>query len=200
MDTKKLANAFRRSGWVLESSRLAAFGLHPRDVAELVRSGVIERVSRGLYVWRDADLTEKHSWILVQRIAPRAVFCLLSALSFHELTTQLPREVWIAIDPRTDSVPRRRPQVGLRVMKFTGPAFSAGIEVHRHAGVGLRVYSVAKTVADCFKYRNKVGLDVALEALREGWREKRFTVDELMRMADVCRVANVIRPYMEALL
>src|SRR5262249_46839841 len=125
------------------------------------------------------------------------VVCLLSALQFHGLTTQLPAEVWLALERGT-----RRPkeeQLPLRVVFFSGPAFSHGVEEHEVEGVPIKVYSPAKTVADCFKYRNKIGLDVALEALRECWRQKRCTMDDLWRSARVCRVANVIRPYLESL-
>lgn len=123
--------------------------------------------------------------------------CLLSALQFHELTTQAPFEVWITVK-RGTALPDS-PAVPLRVFRSSGPAYRAGIERYRLKGVTIRVYSIAKTVADCFKYRNKIGMDVALEALREGSRKHKFTVDELMRYARVCRVANIIRPYAEAI-
>jgi predicted transcriptional regulator of viral defense system len=123
--------------------------------------------------------------------------CLLSALSFHQIGTQLPHQVWLAI-----AVKARRPRVDhppLRIVRFSGVALLSGIEQHSIEGVDVRVYSLAKTVADCFKYRNKTGLDVALEALRESWRERRFTMDEIQKYASVCRVANVMRPYLESL-
>ena len=119
------------------------------------------------------------------------------ALRFHELTTQAPAEVWIALAEKA-----RKPKLDyprLRVARFSGPALTEGIETHRLEGVEVRVYSAAKTVADCFKYRNKVGLDVALEALREGWRARRFTMEEIFRFARICRVEKVMRPYLEGL-
>jgi predicted transcriptional regulator of viral defense system len=128
---------------------------------------------------------------------PRGIICLLSALRFHGLTTQAPFEVWIAIDvkawhPKVDNLP-------LRVVRFSGEALAAGIEEHVIEQVHVRIYGAAKTVADCFKYRNKIGLDVALEALRDCWRLRRATMDELWTYAKVCRVANVMRPYLEAI-
>jgi len=125
------------------------------------------------------------------------VVCLLSALRFHDLTTQAPFEVWLAIEnkalaPRLDYPP-------LRIVRFSGPALTEGVEEHLVDGVTVRVTGVAKTVADCFKYRNKIGLDVALEALREAWRAKRMTSDDLWYYAKVCRVANVMRPYLDSL-
>jgi len=128
---------------------------------------------------------------------PQSVICLLSALRFHGLTTQAPFEIWIAVDrrawrPRIDYPP-------IRVLRFSGRALTEGIETHTIGGVKVHVYSPAKTVADCFKYRNKFGLDVALEALRDVWRAKRATIDELLRCARICRVEGVMRPYLESL-
>jgi predicted transcriptional regulator of viral defense system len=128
---------------------------------------------------------------------PKGVVCLLSALRFHNLTTQAPFEIWMAIDrkarlPKVEGVP-------LRLVRFSGEALTEGVEHHMIEGVEVRVYSPAKTIVDCFKYRNKIGLDVALEALRECRRERRCTMDDLWRFARICRVANVMRPYMEAL-
>jgi predicted transcriptional regulator of viral defense system len=125
------------------------------------------------------------------------VFCLLSALRFHDLTTQSPHDVWIAIGPKA-----WRPRVDgpkIRVFRFSGAALTEGVETHTIEGVTVKVYGVAKTVADCFKFRNKVGLDVALEALRESWRERRASMDDLWLYAKVCRVSNVMRPYLEGL-
>jgi predicted transcriptional regulator of viral defense system len=130
---------------------------------------------------------------------PGGVICLLSALRYHDLTTQAPFEVWIAVE-HSAYVPRDRgAAVPLRIVYFSGAAFTAGIEKHMINGVQARIYSPAKTVADCFKYRNKIGLDVALEALHETWRERQATMDELWRYAKVCRVANVMRPYLISL-
>jgi predicted transcriptional regulator of viral defense system len=133
----------------------------------------------------------------VARRVPRGVVCLLSALLFHRLTTQLPSDVWLALPPKA-----RRPKaapVSLRLVHVSGKALTAGVEEHEIEKVRVKIYSPAKTVADCFKFRNKVGQDVALEALRECWRERKATMDELWRYAKICRVANVMRPYLESL-
>ena len=162
-----------------------------------MRAGALERVARGRYRLPDAPITEHHGFALVAAAVPKAVICLLSALSFHQIGTQLPHEVWIALDRRS-----RRPSLAyprLRVHRFGGNALTEGIETHRIEGETVRVTTVAKTIADVFKYRNKVGLDVALEALREAWRARRFTMDEIHRYARICRVERVMRPYIEAL-
>ena len=174
-----------------------AAGVHPEVLSRLVRHGELERVARGRYRKADAPITQDHGLAVVAAASPRAVVCLLSALAFHGVGTQLPAEVWVAL-PR----PSRRPALKwptLRVVFFTGSSFTAGIETHRIEGQSVRVYSVAKTLADVFKYRNKLGLDVALEALREAWRARRFTMQEIERHARVCRVERVLRPYLESL-
>jgi predicted transcriptional regulator of viral defense system len=142
-------------------------------------------------------VTEFHSLEEACKRVPHGIVCLLSALRFHGLTTQAPFEVWLAIDRKA-----RLPRLGalpLRIVRFSGRALKEGVEEHRIEGVPVKTYNPAKTVADCFKYRNKIGLDVALEALRDCRRQRKCTNDELWRYAKVCRVANVMRPYMEAL-
>jgi len=124
------------------------------------------------------------------------VICLLSALNFHHLTTQLPFEIWIVIENKAWATKGK--QIPLRFVRFSGDAFTAGVEEHVIQGLPVKVYDAAKTVADCFKYRHKIGLDVALEALRDGLRQRQFTVDQLWRYAGICRVQNVMRPYLEA--
>jgi predicted transcriptional regulator of viral defense system len=177
---------------------LVAENISGQYLAVLQARGVIERVSRGLYRLPDARLSIHVSLAEVAQRIPHAVVCLLSALRFHGLTTQAPLEVWIAIAPKAH-IPRAA-GVALRVMRFSGPALSSGIEEHSVDGVTVRVYSPAKTVADCFKYRNKIGLDVALEALRDCWQQRRCTMDQLWEYGRICRVANVMRPYLESLI
>lgn len=181
--------------------------IRPRDLHErglptvaltrLVRQGLLQRVGRGLYAIPDRSVSEHGVLAEVARKHPQAIVCLLSALRFHDLTTQSPFEVWLAIPnkaraPRMDYPP-------LRIVRFSGAALTEGIEVRTIDGVPVRMTNVARTVADCFKFRNKIGLDVALEALHETWRGKRANMDELWRFAALCRVANVMRPYMESL-
>lgn len=166
-------------------------------LSRLVASGRLVQIARGLYALPRHSRSKQHQLAQIAARSPHGVFCLLTALQFHELTTQSPHEIWLAIPnkarpPKVDYPP-------LRVVRFSGQALARGVETHVVDGATIRVYSVAKTVADCFKYRNKIGLDVALEALREARREKRATNDELWRYAKICRVANVMRPYMESI-
>ena len=193
---KILKLARRRQG--VTAREIAAAGLHRQVLTRLVEAHQLERVVRGVYRIPDQPFTEHHGLALVSSSIPHGVICLLSALQFHQLGTQLPSEVWIAIDRRA-----RRPALKyppLRVLRFSGAALSKGIETHRIEGQTVRVYNITKTLADCFKYRHKIGIDVVLEALREAWRSRRFTMEELDRYAAICRVQRVMRPYLEALL
>lgn len=191
----KLARKVIRKHGIARSRELEAAGLARSQLARLLADGSLMRVARGLYALPERSPDANESLIVVARRAPKAIFCLLTALRFHELTTQAPFEVWIAIGPK-DRVPRLDwPQ--LRVVRFSGASQEAGIETHVVDGVPMRVTGVARTVADCFKYRNKFGLDVAMESLREAWNERRTSMDELWRYAQVARVHNVMRPYME---
>ena len=181
--------------------------IRPRDLTErglptvaltrLVRQGRLQRVGRGLYALPDRPVSEHNTLAEVARKHPQAIVCLLSALRFHDLTTQSPFEVWLAIPNKAPSPKMDYPP--LRIVRFSGAALTEGIEERVIDGVLVRVTNVARTVADCFKFRKKIGLDVALEALQEGWRAKRLSMDELWRYATLCRVANVMRPYMESL-
>ena len=189
--------AFVREQGVVRSRDIERLGVSREYLRRLTLNGVVERIGRGLYTLPDAEPSENRSVVEAARLVPRGVVCLLSALQFHQLTTQLPREVWLAVDrrawkPISDGPP-------LRIVKFSGRALTEGVERHRIEGTLVRIYCPAKTIADCFKYRNKIGLDVALEALRDGWRERKATMDDLWRYAKVCRVANVMRPYLESL-
>lgn len=182
---------------VVRSRDLAALGISRNRLRKLVASGELRRVARGVYVAADHDLTEKHSLAVACTLVPHGVVCLLSALVFHGLTVQNPWEVWLAIDPWARKPAQSSPP--LRIVRFSGEALTHGVETHEIEGASVKVYSVAKTIADLFKYRNKVGLDVALEALREAVRTRRATMDEVLRAAQVCRVEKVMRPYLEGL-
>lgn len=181
--------------------------IRPRDLTErglptvaltrLVRQGRLQRVGRGLYALPDRPVSEHNALAEVARKHPQAIVCLLSALRFHDLTTQSPFEVWLAIPNKARAPKMDYPP--LRIVRFSGEALNVGVEDHVIDGVPVRVTSVARTVADCFKFRNKIGLDVALEALKEAWRAKRVSMDELWQYATLCRVTNVMRPYMESL-
>lgn len=174
-----------------------AAGLSRTALSRLVAAGTLERVGRGLYAPANAKVTQHHTLVEAAKRVPLGVVCLLSALRFHGLTTQNPHEVWIAID-----VKARKPVAAwppLRIVRFSGEALTYGVERQVLEGVEVCMTSREKTVADCFKYRNKIGLDVALDALREYLRAKRRSVDALVRAAEVCRVAKVMRPYLEGI-
>jgi predicted transcriptional regulator of viral defense system len=182
---------------VLRIKDLTERGIHPEHARRLCAKGLLLRFGRGIYMPVDTDFSENVSLAQVFKWVPRGVVCLLSALRFHEIGTQLPFEVWLALERGC-----ARPRLGsprLRVVWFSGAAFREGVETHLIDGVQVRIYNPAKTIADCFKFRNKVGLDVALEALRECLRDRKATVTELTRYAKTCRVWNVMRPYVEAM-
>jgi predicted transcriptional regulator of viral defense system len=180
---------------IVRARDLAGRGIAREHLIRLLRRGVLTRAARGIYMLAGAPVTEQHGLALAGKQAPNAVVCLLSALQFHGLTTQQPHEVWIAV-----GVKARKPVItwpAVRVVRFSGAALTEGVESHQIESVPVRVYSIAKTVADCFKYRRKIGTDVAIEALRDALR-KRVSVDTIYRFARICRVANVIRPYLES--
>ena len=186
----------RKSG-IVRTRDVIARGIHPEYLRRLCAKGELVRASRGMYALPGKDLGEKHTLAEVCKRIPHGVACLLSALSFHEIGTQNPHQVWIAIDskawlPKANDLP-------IRVARFSGKALTEGVEEHDVQGVTVRVYCPAKTVADCFRYRNKIGLDVALEALRDSWRKRLVTMDDLWRYAKVCRMTQVMRPYLETL-
>jgi predicted transcriptional regulator of viral defense system len=181
--------------------------LRPRDLDQhrlpretlrrLYEAGRLDRRGRGLYVLADAAPSEHAVLAAASARVPHAVVCLLSALRYHGLTTQNPPDLWLAIDRKARAPVER--DLPLRVVRFSGPARTAGVERHLLDGVRVPIYSVAKTVADCFKYRRKIGVDIAIEALRDCWRQRRCSVDDLWTYAAVCRVTNVMRPYLEAI-
>jgi len=192
--TLKLA----RRGQGVGTRELAERGIHRQVLSRLVAAGELERVARGLYRLPERPLTEHDGLAIACAAVPQGVICLLSALQYHGIGTQLPSQVWIAVDRRARRPALKHPP--LRVVRYTGAALTEGVGSHRLKGRTVRVYGVAKTLADCFKYRHKIGLDVALEALREAWRARRFTMDELDRYAGICRVRRVMRPYLEAII
>jgi len=181
--------------------------IRPRDLKEhglpkdylyvLAQEGVIERIGRGLYQWPNKDLGRHHSLVEVSKLAPKAVVALLSALNYHNMTTQNPHQIWLAIDRKA-----WRPEISyppVRFVTMSAESLHSGVETHSIEGVSIKVFNPAKTVVDCFKYRSKVGLDVALDALREGWSARKFTMDELQTYAKICRVQKVMQPYLESL-
>jgi predicted transcriptional regulator of viral defense system len=182
---------------LLRASDLNAINAPRVVLTRLTTAGQLEKIGCGIYRLPDAPGSEHESLATIATKVPHAVFCLLTALQFHELTTQLPRQVWIAM-PRGSHTPRLD-YPPIKMVQFTGEAHTAGVEEFERDGAKLRVYGVAKTVADCFKHRNKIGLDVALEALKDARARNMATVDDIWRFAKTCRVANVMRPYLESI-
>lgn len=190
---------------ILRTRDLSGKGIPRVTLTRLERAGLLTRISRGMYMLPEADITEHHGLALAIRQVPQGVICLLSALVFHELTTQNPPEVWLAIGRKA-----RTPNPGyppLRVVRFSAEALRQGVQIHRLEGVQVPVTSPARTIADCFAYRNKIGLDVALEALREYLRRSRlrqgkaagYRIDALAEAAKTARVWSIMRPYLDAL-
>ncbi len=189
---------FKKHGGILRTAQALRVGIHPGTLYAMRDSGALEVVSRGVYRLADSSPLGNPDLVTVATRVPGGVICLISALAFHELTTQIPHEVHVALargaeEPRLDQPP-------IKTYRFTGEAFTEGVETHEIDGVSVRIYSPEKTLADCFKFRSKVGIDTAVEAVRS-YRERRTVkVDDLMRYAAICRVQKIIRPYLEALL
>jgi predicted transcriptional regulator of viral defense system len=180
---------------IKRSKDLEAQGLSRTTIARLVQRGELERIARGVYADPNMAASARKRLAEIALLAPHASICLLSALEYHNLTTQLPFETWIAVPARS-----HKPKLdGVRVHFFDAAHFDLGLETVVIDGVPVRISNLARTIADCFKYRHKIGLDVALEALKQGFTEKRFSSDELWRMAKANRVQNVITPYLEML-
>jgi len=182
---------------VMRSTQIFAQGIQPRTLYQMRDDGLLVQEGRGLYrladeqIWRDPDLA------LVSLRIPKGVICLISALYFHQVTTQIPHEVYVAL-PKDSEKPRiQHPPT--RFFRISPEPFKAGIEKYTIDNVDVKVYSVAKTIADCFKFRNKIGMDVALEALQEGLRQKRCAPEQILRFARINRVERIMLPYLEAL-
>lgn len=194
--TEQILKLIRISG-VVSTAEVRSHGIHHEYLRQMCGRGEIVRVGRGLYSLPNPDVTINYGLMLATKTVSRGVICLLSALRFHEIGTQAPHEVWIALDRRAARPRIRHPK--MRIVRFSGMALTEGIDEHMIEGVQTRIYNPAKTVADCFKYRNKIGLDVALEALREVLRDRKCSIDELWKYAKICRVTNIMRPYIEAI-
>ena len=193
--TEQILELARSSG-VLSTAEVRSQGIHHEYLRLMCAKGELVRVGRGLYSLPDAEVTAHHGLAQAAKAVPKGVVCLLSALRFLEIGTQAPHEVWIALDRRAARPRAKHPKT--RIVRFSGQALTEGVEEHTIEGVQVRIYDPAKTVVDCFKYRNKIGLDVALEALREVLRGRKCSIDELWKYAKICRVTKTMRPYMEA--
>ncbi|MFZ1984292.1 MAG: type IV toxin-antitoxin system AbiEi family antitoxin domain-containing protein [Desulfatitalea sp.] len=185
-----------RTKGIIRAEDVEAMGISRNYLYRMHKEGLLDKSAVGLYTLPEAPVTENSSLAEVAKKLHQAVVCLISALSYHEITTQIPHEIWLTI-PRGSW----RPDVEYPPLNLTyvsGPAYSFGIQEYVINGVAVKIYSPAKTVADCFKFRNKVGLDVAIEALREAWRSRKVTMDELVEAAGIDRVSKIMRPYLEA--
>jgi predicted transcriptional regulator of viral defense system len=193
--------AYARTHGVFRPRDVAAFGVHPEDIRRLHRKGLLRRLGRGLYELGDSEPDPNQSLIEICTLAPQGVVCLLSALRVHEIGTQLPHKLWLAIPGKAN-----RPRIdfqAIEIIRLTGRMYHLGIEERTMPSGSFRVYGIAKTVVDCFRFRNKIGLDVAVEALREVMfhrRRYKVTVSDLYELARECRIASVMIPYMEALI
>lgn len=189
---------FRKHGGQLRMSDAIGYGISRYTLYKMRDNGVVEQISRGLYRLVDLPSISNPDLVTVSLRYPNAVICLISALSFHGITTQIPHEVSVAISrksriPSLDSPP-------VRAYKFSDETFTSGIEKHLIDGVSVQIYSPEKTLADCFKYRNKLGMDIVLEALKFYRSQRKYNLDMLLKYARVCRVEKVMKPYLEAML
>ena len=194
--TEKLLDLVQRTR-IVRPYDLDAAGIPRNYLSRLAHRGELRKLERGLYTAVALPASEHTSLLEVSRRVPKAVICLLSALWFHEIGTQAPHELWIAIDVKAWTPKISSPAV--RIVRFSGEALRFGVQEKEISGGMIRVFSPAKTVADCFKFRHKIGMDVALEALREAYRQKKASMNDLWEAAKVCRVANVMKPYLESL-
>ena len=197
MDRKAHVLKIAKRKGVIRASDLKTLGISRNYLYSLNREGKLQKLARGLYELPDNQITEHSTLIEVMKRVPNAVVSLISALNFYDLTTQLPHEIWI-------TVPRGawRPKIEYPSLNLTYASmdiYSYGIRKIKINGVEIRVYSPAKTIADCFKFRNKIGLDIAIEALKKAWESKKVSMDELTKAARVCKVAKIIQPYLEAI-
>lgn len=195
---EEATEVFKKHGGVLRTAQALRSGIHPRTLYAMRDSGLLERVSRGVYRLAGSPPLGNPDLVTVATRIPGGVICLISALSFHELTTQIPHEVHVALPSGAEEPRLEHPPI--RTYRFTGESFTEGIETHDVDGVGVRIYSPEKTLADCFKFRNRIGLDTAVEALRSYRERGNIKVDELMRYASICRVKKILQPYLEAIL
>ena len=196
-NTQKVLALARKRG-IIRVQDLKNEEIHPEYLRRLVSQGLLIKTGRGLYIEPNADIPVHHSLAQISKWIPHGVVCLLSALQFHNLGTQNPFEVWLALDRKAAHPRIKYPP--LRIVRFSGDSLSRGIEEHKIGNMSVKVYKPAKTVADCFKFRNKVGLDVAIEALKDCLKQHKCTNDELWGYSKVCRVSNVMRPYLESMI
>lgn len=194
---KVILEALFKKKSVLKLKEIKDHGIHPEYIRRMIIKGQIIRVGHGIYMKPDTEITAYHSLVEVSKQISIGVICLLSALQYHEIGTQLPSEIWLGI-PRKTAIPRIKNH-SVKIITYSKKSFYEGIDEHIIEGVVVKIYNPAKTVADCFKYRNKAGLDVALEVLKDVVKNKICNIDDLWKYAGICRVRNIMKPYLEAL-
>jgi predicted transcriptional regulator of viral defense system len=192
---KRIAEFIKQNG-VMRPCDLKSMGISDNYLLRLAQKGTLEKIGRGVYSFPNAMQNESRQLVEISARVPHSVICLISALQFHQLTTQAPSETWIALKSQSWKPKIEYPPI--HVVWFSNSAFQFGIEEHYIENALVRVYSCAKTIADCFKYRNKIGLDVAIEALRDALRNRKATIDQIWQAAKICRVAKIMRPFLEA--
>ena len=198
----KAKEIFKTAGGILKTTQARRLGIHTRTLYAMRDAGIIEKVSRGVYRLADLPPLSNPDLATVAMRSPKGVICLISALSFHEITTQIPHEVYLAI-PRTKNNVSQAPRIDfppVRTFHFMGKSFTEGIQEHMIDNVPVKIYNQEKTIADCFKYRNKIGLETTLEALKFYRRKREFNVNKIMYYAEICRVKRIMKPYLEALI
>lgn len=196
--TEELINFFKRNSGIVKFSAILRAGFHPDSLKALEKENKVEKVVRGLYRLADYDFGEYPDLVIASFQAPRGVICLVSALSFHEATAEVPKYVDIAIPRGTHAYRIKYPPV--HFYRFDSKAWEAGIEEHTIEGYKIKVYNLAKTIADCFKFRSKIGMNVARESLKIAITEKNITPNQIMQYAKICRVDSIIKPILEAML
>ncbi|PAU95405.1 transcriptional regulator [Aliifodinibius salipaludis] len=190
-------NVFKKHGGILRTSEALDEGIYRRTLYHMEEKGFLTKLERGVYKLSDTDMLSNPDLAIVAKKIPKAKLCLVSALDFHEMTTEIPHKVHIALprtsrDPKLDHPP-------IKVYRFSGKSLTEGVKEHEVDGIKVQIYNPAKTIADCFKFRNKIGLDIAIEALKDGMRENKTSFNDIERFANICRVQNVIRPYAETI-
>jgi predicted transcriptional regulator of viral defense system len=189
---------FQENNSMMRTRDAITAGIHSDTLYSMRQRGIIEQVSRGLYRLTDGAIPDNPDIVTVSMKIPGGVICLISALSFYELTLQIPHEVYVALLKGAEQPRLEYPPV--RIFRFTGDAFSQGIEIKQIDNIPVKIYSMEKTIADTFKFRNRIGLDTATEALRAYMERKDRNIDKLIHYAEICRVSRIIRPYIEAII
>ncbi|NGP90028.1 type IV toxin-antitoxin system AbiEi family antitoxin domain-containing protein [Fodinibius halophilus] len=188
---------FKKHGRILRTSETEGLGIHNRTLYKMLEEGYVDKIERGVYKLTDTDLLSNPDLAIVAKKVAKSKVCLISALDFHEMTTEIPHAVHIAI-PRTNRDPKLD-YPPIKTYRFSGDSLTEGIENHEIDGVEVQVYNPAKTIADCFKFRNKIGLDIAMEALEEGIKQGKASYSDILTYAEICRQKSVIKPYLEAI-